>query len=99
MLNHELQERVLAALDWDPVVNATEIGVTADEGVVTLRGDVCTFAEKQAAERVALSVYGVKGVANDLNVRFADAGHRTDTEIARAAVTALRWSSLVPADR
>jgi osmotically-inducible protein OsmY len=99
MLNHELQQRVLDALDWEPGVDAAEIGVSADQDVVTLRGDVRTYTEKQIAERVALSVYGVKAVANDLNVHLAGGYERTDTEIAQAAVAALKWNTIVPADR
>jgi osmotically-inducible protein OsmY len=69
-----------------------------DNGIVTLRGDVKTFAEKARAERVTLGVYGVKGVANDVNVRVINDGTRTDADIAAAAVNALRWSAMVPKD-
>lgn len=99
MSNHELQQHVLDALDWEPGVDAAEIGVSVDNGVVTLRGDVRTYTEKQIAERVALRVYGVKAVANDLKVHLAGGYERTDTEIAQAAVTALKWNTTVPADR
>ncbi len=96
MTDRELQQHVQHALDWDPSVEATEIGVTVHEGVVTLRGDVGTFREKQVAERVALGVYGVTGVANDLMVRPVNGYERTDTDIAEAAVTALRLNFVVP---
>lgn len=99
MTDKQLQDRVQAALDWEPSVDAADIGVTVDHGVVTLRGDVKTYSEKAAAERVTLSVYGVKAIANDLNVRLAGAFRRTDSEIALAAVNALKWNSQVPADR
>jgi len=64
--------------------------------VVTLRGNVTSYAEKVAAEHSALRVYGVKGVANDLAVRPAGDTARNDTEIAQAAVTALGWNAMVP---
>ena len=99
MTDRELQEHVQNALDWEPSVDASEIGVSVDAGVVTLRGDVRTYAEKAAAERVALRVYGVKAVANDLEVRLGGGFERTDTEIAQAVVHALKWSTLVPKDR
>jgi osmotically-inducible protein OsmY len=97
-MNRDLQDNVQNALGWEPSIDANDIGVSVDEGVVTLRGVVRTFAEKAAAERVTLRVYGVKGVANDIEVRLAPTGQRTDTEIAQAAVTALRWSTMVPKD-
>jgi osmotically-inducible protein OsmY len=99
MLNLELRQRVLDALGWEPGVDAAEIGVSVDQEVVTLRGDVCTYAQKQIAERVALGVYGVEAVANDLNVHLAGGYERTDTEIAQTAVAALKWNTMVPADR
>ena len=51
------------------------------------------------AERGALRVYGVKAVANDLAVHLVSAFERTDTEIAQAAVAALKWHTMVPNDR
>lgn len=99
MTDKQLQDNVLAALDWDPSIDAADIGVTVESGVVALRGDISTFAEKAAAERIALAVYGVKAVANDLNVKLGNGFNRTDTEVAQAALSALRWNTVVPHDR
>jgi len=99
MTDRDLQENVQKALDWEPSVDAAEIGVSVDNGVVTLLGDVKTYAEKAAAERVALKVYRVKAVANDLNVRLSDGHMKTDTEIAQAVLAALRWNVVVPDER
>jgi osmotically-inducible protein OsmY len=98
MTNNELKEHVQRALDWEPSVNDKDIGIAVDDGVVTLRGTVRSYAEKYAAERTALRVYGVKGVANDLEVRLASGYVRTDTDIAQGAVAALAWNTLVPKD-
>jgi osmotically-inducible protein OsmY len=99
MTDRELQEHVQNALDWEPSIDAAEIGVTVDGGVVTLRGDIKSYAEKAAAERVALGVYGVKAVANDINVRLGGGQQRTDTEIAQAALSALKWNTMVPDEK
>jgi len=99
MTDKDLKQHVESALDWEPSVNAKDIGVSVDEAVVTLRGNVASFAEKVTAERVALRVYGVKAAANDLVVHLGGGFERTDTEIAQAAVTALRWNTMVPHDR
>jgi osmotically-inducible protein OsmY len=99
MIDKDLKQHVDNALDWEPSVDAKDIGVSADQGVVTLRGTVASYSQKMAAERVALRVYGVKAVANDLTVHVANAYQRTDTEIAQAAVSALKWHSVVPDDR
>jgi len=59
MTDRDLQQHVQNALDWEPSIDAADIGVSVDNGVVTLRGDVRTYSEKATAERVALGVYGV----------------------------------------
>ena len=41
-------------------MNASEIGVTAKNGVVTLTGTVDSYAKKMEAEEAAKSVAGVK---------------------------------------
>jgi osmotically-inducible protein OsmY len=99
MTDKDLKQHVASALDWEPSLDASDIGVSVDESVVTLRGNVASYAEKVAAERVALRVYGVKGVANDLAVRLVPSFERTDTDIAQATVTALKWNTMVPPDR
>jgi osmotically-inducible protein OsmY len=99
MTDRELQQHVQNALDWEPSIESTEIGVSVDNGIVTLRGDVHSYTEKSAAERVALHVYGTKAVANDINVRLTSRYERTDTEIAQAAVSAMKWNTMVPADK
>lgn len=99
MTDLELKRHVEDALTWEPSFDAADIGVSVDNGVVTLRGDIANYAAKSAAERVALGVYGVKAVANDLNVRLIGEYRRTDSDIAQAAVNALQWNTVVPASR
>ena len=99
MLDTDLKHHVENALEWEPSLDAKDIGVSADQGVVTLRGNVPSYSQKLAAERVALRVYGVKAVANDLVVHLANSYQRTDTEIAQAALAALKWHTVVPDDR
>jgi osmotically-inducible protein OsmY len=99
MTNKEMKQHVQNALDWEPSIDASDIGVSVDEGVVTLRGNVGSYVEKVSAERVALRVYGVKAVANDLSVHLVSRYERTDTEIAQAAIAVLKWNAVVPADR
>jgi osmotically-inducible protein OsmY len=99
MIDTELKQNVQRALDWEPSLDATDIGVSVDEGVVTLRGNIASFSEKMTAERVTLHVYGVRAVANDLSVHLPSGFERTDTEIAQAAVAALKWNTVVPNDR
>lgn len=95
----DIKHDVTEELKWDPEVNATNIGVGVREGIVTLSGQVDNHAQKHSAERAAMRVGGVRGLALELEVRLAPHGARTDTEIAQAALHALRWHSLVPEDK
>lgn len=91
-----LQHDVLDELEWEPSVNASQIGVAAKENVVTLSGTVTSFAQRATAEQVAKRVYGVKGVANEIEVQLPGSSRRTDADIATAALNALRWDVSVP---
>lgn len=92
----ELQMDVIEELRWDPSVHDSEIGVSARDGVITLSGFVETYAEKHAAERAALRVAGVRGIAEELTVRLLPGYQRTDTDLAHAVVSTLRWDTQVP---
>lgn len=83
-----LRDAVIRQLDWDPEVDASGIGVTAKDGVVTLTGVVDSYSGKVAAGRVVGRVRGVRAIANELTVHLRLA--RTDTDLARDAADALR---------
>ena len=93
-----IREAVIAELKWDPKVTSPEdIAVAVRDGVVTLSGFVHSYWEKDAAEKAAKRVYGVKGVANDIEVKLP--GAPTDPEIAREAVQGIQNHLSLPADR
>lgn len=94
----ELQKHVLEELDWDPTVDASEIGVTVEDGVVTLAGTVRSYAEKYAAERAVKRVQGVRELVDHLQVHVADPG-APDDELARRATQTLRWNASIPQER
>lgn len=97
--NEDLRRNVQNELAWDPTLDATHIGVAADNGVVTLTGHVTTYAEKLAAERAAQRVTGVRGIAEEIEVRPPYAKKTKDDEIAERAVRILQWDVSVPAGR
>src|ERR1700674_3091254 len=92
----QIQTDVLAEFKWEPRVVPNEIGVAVKDGVVTLTGWVDSYTKRWAAENAALRVRSVKAVANEIEVRLAPAGERTDAEIAAAAVRALEWDAFLP---
>jgi osmotically-inducible protein OsmY len=97
--DRELQQDVLDELTWEPGVNATDIGVTVKDGVVTLEGTVDSFAEKWAAEKAVKRLPGVKALAVEIEVKLPGSSERSDADIARAAENALEWNVSVPCDR
>jgi osmotically-inducible protein OsmY len=94
----ELLNDVQRELQWEPGLDGANIGVSVRDGVVTLTGTVPTYAQKWIAERTVYRVYGVKAVANDIEVRLTG-DIPADPDIARAARNALEWDVEVPADR
>ena len=97
--DHDLQQAVLAELAWEPSVTAAHLGVSAASGVVTLTGHVGSYPEKLAAEQAALRVRGVKGVAEEIEIRLPFERRRDDADIASAALERLAWSVEIPVDR
>lgn len=95
--NH-LQAAVLAELLWEPSITAAHVGVAANDGVVTLTGQVENYYQKHAAEKAAARVKGVKAVAQELEVRLPGHAGRSDEQIAHAAIDRLAWEVTVPRD-
>jgi osmotically-inducible protein OsmY len=94
IIDQRLKDSVAHQLEWDPALDASMVGVTAQDGVVTLTGYVDTYAAKLAAERSARHVFGVKAVANKLEVKLAS--ERIDPDIAKDALDALKNRIDVP---
>jgi osmotically-inducible protein OsmY len=97
--DQQLKSDVASELAWDPAVNASAIGVRVKDGVVTLTGRLDSFAERSAVEKAVGRVSGVRGIALELDVQPAPHATRSDSDIAKAALHALRWHSWVPNDR
>ena len=83
-------------LRWDPKVNSAQIGVTVDQGAVSLLGAVDTYAEKWAAEDAAKRVGGVRTIAQDLMVKIQNEHKHSDSEIAEAVQSAIKWNVYIP---
>jgi osmotically-inducible protein OsmY len=95
----ELKKDVEQELDWDPRVNAAHVGVSVKDGIVTLSGHVPSFAEKYAAESTAKRVYGVKAVADELDVKLPSSAIRTDEDVAATCVRVLKDDYQVPDEK
>ncbi|MFW5872120.1 MAG: BON domain-containing protein [bacterium] len=67
------------ALAKDPALESHEITVTAEDGVIKLKGVVDSWQEKEFAAMKAKSIPGVIGLENYLSINFEDP--RSDEEI------------------
>jgi osmotically-inducible protein OsmY len=86
----EIKRDVEDEFKYDPDVDATDIGVSVKNGVVSLTGFVSNYSHKLQAETDAKRVSGVMAVANDIQVRLASTDSRPDPEIAREVVAQLK---------
>jgi len=94
----QLQQDVQDELLWDPSLESAEIGVSVNDGVVTLSGVVNSYTKKLAAEKAAKRVKDVKAVAMEIDVHFFNGEGQSDIDIAHAGLNALSWSTVVPKD-
>jgi|SRR5579871_4634088 len=95
----QIQRDVQRELEWDAQVDAADVGVAVDEGVVTLTGTVPNSFERHAALAAAFRVAGVRDVANEIDVNLPGHAIRTDTEIAKAVRHTLSWDVSLDEDR
>ncbi|MBN8831810.1 MAG: BON domain-containing protein [Sphingomonadales bacterium] len=92
----ELQQDVMAELEWEPSVDHADIGVSVHEGVVTLSGYVKSYPEKMAAEKAVRRVAGVRAIAEDIKVRYATDPKMADHEIAKRILEMFAWNVSIP---
>lgn len=95
----QLKKDVTDELEWEPSIHASQVGVAVKEGVVTLSGHLDTYAEKYAIEQAVARVEGVRAIAMEVDVKLEPGHKRSDSEIAMAAESALKWHSLVPEEK
>ena len=91
-----LKQYVLDELAWCPDIDAAHIGVTAENGVITLSGNVSSYAQKVEAVDAVKRVVGVRGVAEELEVRYSSDYSTKDEEIAQRVLDCLDWDASVP---
>jgi osmotically-inducible protein OsmY len=94
----ELQTSVIDELSCNPGIDAAHLVVLANDGVVTLSGEVASLPEWHAAKRAALRVAGVKALAEDVVVRDPSVSGTKDADLAETASQMLKAAVDVPSD-
>jgi osmotically-inducible protein OsmY len=97
--DNSLEDAVLNRLELDPrIPDSNDIAVSADDGMVVLRGSVESFGQRRAAVEDARTVGGVYDVDDQLKVDLLDGDRREDDEIRGVVLQALIWDTEVPSD-
>lgn len=95
----QLQRDVMAELAWEPRVDHADIGVSVNDGVVTLNGFVKSYPEKMAAEKAVRRVAGVRAIAEEIKVSLPSDPKTADHEIAKHIVDMFAWNVPIPGDK
>jgi osmotically-inducible protein OsmY len=98
MTDTELRQMILDELEFEPSIDAADIGVAVEDGVITLTGHVPTYAQRTTTETIVARIKGVRGIAQEIEVRPAGTNLTADDEIARRILDVLRWNTAVPRD-
>ncbi|MFM2230942.1 MAG: hypothetical protein RL607_2200 [Bacteroidota bacterium] len=93
--NDELQQNVQFALSWEPVLEQTTIGVTAQNGVITLSGTVNSYEKKKEIEKIVKRVRGVKAIVEHLEVHNALV-NESDEDLVVKVVAAIHRNTSIP---
>jgi osmotically-inducible protein OsmY len=96
MNDDELRQYIIDELEFEPRIDAANIGVAVEDGVVTLSGHVANYSEKVAAEHAVQRVRGVRGIAEEIEVRYPDEKKTADDQIAKRALDILAWNTTIP---
>ncbi|MBA8903151.1 BON domain-containing protein [Phyllobacterium sp. P30BS-XVII] len=96
MNDYALRQNIIDELEYEPSINATNIGVAVENGVVTLTGHVFTYCEKNSVADAVCRVKGVRGIAQEIEVRPFGTHRTADDEIAKRALHVISWNTVIP---
>lgn len=96
MSDLSLRQDVIDELEFEPSLDAANIGVAVENGIVTLSGHVNSYAEKMTAEAAVKRVKGVRAIAEEIQVRYPERKKHADDEIAARALDIIAWDTALP---
>ncbi|MCU0494149.1 MAG: BON domain-containing protein [Chloroflexaceae bacterium] len=91
----ELAAAIRAALVWDVIVPEERIQVMVSEGWVKLSGEVDSYHQKEAAERIIHGLKGIRGVTNFIMIK----PHLKPTEIKSRIESAFLRNATIDANQ
>lgn len=99
MTDKQLRLDIIEELDFEPSIEAADIGVAVDQGVVTLTGHVRSYSDKITTLDIVEGIIGVRAIADEIEVRPVGMHITADDEVAKRIVNTLKWNTSVPADK
>lgn len=96
MSDTSLRQMIIDELEFEPSIDAADIGVAVEDGIVTLTGHVPSYMQKVTAERAVQRIKGVRGVAEEIEVRYAGDKKTADDQIAKRALDIISWDTQIP---
>jgi osmotically-inducible protein OsmY len=96
MRDLDLRQNIVDELEFEPSIDAANIGVAVENGIVTLTGHVASYIEKTAVETAVKRVKGVRAIAEEIEVRYPERKHHADDEIASRALDIIAWDTALP---
>ncbi len=91
-----MRESVVLELEWDAKVDADRIAVSAKDGAIVLSGHVPTLSDKWDAVKAVERVYGVRAVADEIEVKLPSSSKRDDSDLAEHITRNLHSSTAIP---
>ena len=98
MSDLNLKQLINDELEFEPSIDAADIGVAVESGIVTLTGHVPTYAQKAKIEDIVSRLKGVRGFAEEIEVRPVGAKSTADDVLAKRAADLVHWNAFIPAD-
>ncbi|MBV9835403.1 MAG: BON domain-containing protein [Alphaproteobacteria bacterium] len=93
-----LRQTILDTLAFEPSIDASRIRVIVVDDIVTLFGEVCSYAEKIAADSAVQQIKGVRGIKQEIQVKCPKHRECGDDQIAERVRNILAWDVSLPAD-
>jgi osmotically-inducible protein OsmY len=93
--DERIKKDIVENLYWDNRVDASDITVIVDEGVVRLHGSLNSLAARSAAEEDAVCVSGIEGVENNINVQLQKHLGLSDQEIRSMVEKVILWNNSI----
>lgn len=98
MTDKGLKQLIEEELDFEPSIDAADIGIAVENGIVTLSGHVPSYAQKTKIEEIVGRIKGVRGYAEEIEVRFPGEKYMADDTLAARAADLIKWNTFIPAD-